>query len=152
MAESPSVLHVDLLGQGPFSLPVFIEISSLEIPEEKDSAVAEFLSHDKKRIFATISYCALEQFVNNYRSQPIEKSNLVRSAAIELSKPADAYELPIFSFYEGFFFRAPKWRTLIFSTEQRQRVLFPLQVLTFDRFLKLTTGAVLFYKNEKRRH
>lgn len=152
MSKQPPALYIDLSGPGPFSLPVFIETSSLEIPEEKDLAVAEFLSHDKKRVFATISYHALEQLVNGHRSQPLDKSKLAQSAPIDLSKPADAYELPTFPSYEGYFFRAPNWRTLVFSTEHHQKVLFPLQVLTFDRFLELTTGAVWFYKNEKRRH
>jgi hypothetical protein len=135
--------RVDLTGSGPFVLPLMIHVSRLEIPEERDVVVAEFLSHNEKQIFAAISYQAVEQLVKAHQSAPLHKTALGSLHEIDLSKPADAYELPRFSSFDGYILRAPERRTLVLSTEYGQRVLFPLGPLTYQDLLEHLKAALL---------
>jgi hypothetical protein len=152
MAAQLLALHIDLLGPGPFQVPLLVQLgASLETIEDKHQVVAQFLSDDGKRIFTTISFRAVEQFLDLHESARLTRAGLGEPQPIDLSQPAFAYELPNFASFDGYFQRGPGHRTLILSTEHTQKVLFPLDSSTYCKLAGHLTFAIYFYRAGRRR-
>jgi hypothetical protein len=145
------VLRTDLIGPGPFQLPLLVHFSAaLETPEDKDLIIAEFQSQTARRILAPISLRAVEQLVDAYGSAPLNRAALPSPQLLDLSDLAVVHELPLLCAFNGHLQRGPGLRTLILSTEQAQKVLFPFDQPTYRDLVGRFTAALVFRR--KRRH
>lgn len=144
-------LAIELSGSGPFQLPLLIHLNWL-VPTDEDRIVAEFVSENGKRIYVTISYRAVAQFLNDHRAGPLQKEALPPAASIDFEKPADAYELPRLTRLEGHFDRGRNLRIIIFSSEDGRNLLFPLSFSTYEELLVQSRAAMASYQEEKWLH
>lgn len=136
-----AAVAVELSGPGPFRLPLLTQFKSL-VTEFADWFVTEFESQDGKQIYASIPYLVAAQLVNDDVSVPLQKVTLDPSTLIDWAKPADAFRLPIFSSYEGYFYPGRETRILVFLTQEGRRVFVALSAETYDKLLRQLEAAL----------
>ena len=126
MRQQPAALRIDLIGNGPFELPALVQHGRIEVSQDQDLVVVEFLAQDGKRIFAAIEYSAVEKLVKHRPSAPRAPTAIASARLIDLSKPAPAYELPRLSSFDGHVQLGSDHLVLILSTERRKKFCFRL--------------------------
>ena len=146
-----ATLVIELAGPEPFEMPLLTQISWL-IPNEQDGVTVGFRSAGGKRIHTGISYRALAQVINDHRAAPLRKETLSTSTLIDLTKPADAYVLPVLRRLEGHFHRGRTLWILVFSSEDGRRIMFPLLAEAYEQLLVQSNAALVFCQEEKWAH
>lgn len=146
-----ATLTIELVGPGPFELPLMTTLDWL-VPDEKDGLIGGFQSVEGKRIYASISYRAIAQLINDCRAAPLRKPTLSSATPVELTKPADAYFLSGLIRFEGHLQRRGNIRVLVFSCQGGRAILLPLSMETYEQLLLQSKAALVLHENGKRLH
>ena len=100
-------------------------------------------------MFASIGYRAVAKLLNDKRSMPLDKTTFLTATSIDLAKPADTYELPVLPRFEGLLQRGHNLRIFIFSSEEGNKVLFPVSLETYKELLNEFDAALISHQKEK---
>lgn len=136
---------VELSGPGPFRLPLLTELKAL-VTEVEYQLVTRFESQDGKEIYAKIPYLSAAQLVNGNVSLPLSNVTMTASNSIDFEGSAHAFRLPLLSRYAGYFYSERDIRVMVFSTQEGQRLFFPVPVKTYKKLLRQFEAALVPYE------